>query len=182
MGALLTHRLTHRRKESPLTNKKSGIPLVAKLQSAPDSAWSDLLNELEEAKSSYDPETQTGGLVLQAGDSMSCRTSSSGRAIALTAEDEGKGLMLGREGRSQSYRASSSGGASPFVDGQGKDTPSGRKSAGESYRASSSGRAIPDTGKETLPDRAAGVRSYRAMSSGGAGPFTDGGKGTPAGS
>ena len=101
---------------------KTGTPLVAKLQTAPDAAWGPLLDQIDDARDSYDPVTQMGTHPLQTGESTTYRATSSGGTPALSAETDGnsKDAPVPTKPDPQeihAYRAISSGGSARFPDG-----------------------------------------------------------------
>ena len=100
--------------------QKTGTPLVAKLQTAPDAAWGPLLDQIDDARDSYDPATQMGTHPLQTAESTSYRATSSGGTPALSAEtDSSKDIPAPPkpEPEIRAYRAISSGGSTRISDG-----------------------------------------------------------------
>lgn len=125
---------------------KPAMPLIAKLQSAPDAVWDGLLGEIETARNSYDPASQTGGHVFRSGNSPTYRTSSSGGPEALSAEDSNKKPPQDAPAGEQSYRTMASGGSTRFPDDGSKEILPERGT----YRAFSSGgpSSIGDDGQK----------------------------------
>jgi len=178
-GAAARHSISAIAKFEELSkmSQKPATPLIAKLQTAPDAVWDGLLGQIEEAKTSYDPRSQTGAHVFRAGAATTYRTASSGGPDALTAEPAEKKPVQEGPVDEQTYRTMSSGGSARFPD-DGSNKLVAEKA---SYRMMSSGGAagIEDDGSNKIVAEKA---SYRIMSSGGAaGIDDDGQKGTHAG-